>query len=83
MSDISFGYAPAARPPGRAAPARSARHRRGVGEYRAYYALVLGAALPVAALAFAADALRGRPSPSPLRRARAQAQAIAPMIFAP
>jgi hypothetical protein len=81
MSDIGFGYAPAARPP---SAARRARHRpRGQAEYRAYYAIVLGAALPVAALAFAADALRGRPSPSPLRRARAQAMAIAPMIFAP
>lgn len=83
MSDIAFGYAPAARASGRAAPPRRARRPRGAGEYRAYRALLLGAALPFAALGFAADALRRRPTPSPLRRARAQADAIAPMIFAP
>ena len=81
MSDMtSIGFAPLANAGPR--PARR-RPRRGGAEYRAYYALVLGAALPVAAAAFAADALRGRPGASPLARSRSHARAIAPMIFAP
>ena len=82
MSDMtsSMGFAPAAAAP---APRRPARRRRGSAEYRAYYALVLAVALPLATLSFARDALRGRPGAAPLRRARAQARAIAPMIFAP
>ena len=80
MTDMSLGLAPthAAR-----RPARRPARRRGALEYHAYHALVLGAALPVATIAFAADALRGRPGPSPLRRAQRQAWAITPMIFAP
>ena len=81
MTDIGFDMAHAAPVP--RAPRRARGRRRGSLEYRAYHALVFGAVLPVATVAFAADALRGRPGASPVRRARRQAWAIAPMIFAP
>lgn len=80
MTDMSLGLAPTHVPP---RPSRRSARRRGALEYHAYHAIVLAAALPVATVAFAADALRGRPGASPLRRAQRQAWAIAPMIFAP
>lgn len=82
MTDIAFGHHAADAAPARAVRRRPAR-RRGAVEYHAYHGVVLAAALPFAVLAFAADALRGRPGASPLRRAQRQAWAITPMIFAP
>ena len=81
MTDMSLGLASTHAP--RSAFRRPAARRRGTIEYQAYHAVVFGAALPVAIVAFAADAVRGRPGASPLRRARAHAWAITPMIFAP
>ena len=58
------------------------RHRRsGRSEYTAYFTLILGAALPVAAAQWAADAARGRPGRGPVARALSHARTITPVIF--